>query len=263
LDYSYFQERHLVGNVRNREDKVRELLHCLKISSLSVLEREDFLVCYRTAASAANNKKVICSNAWVQIAINQANGVETKPFDEKLLDGHLEEIRNMTVQEPQKFWPRLNAIFNSCGVALILLPHLRNSGINGATKWLSKDKVMVAINVRGKDADKFWFAMFHEVCHLKQKQVKKIMVSGEGGLADLNDVLESECDKYASDILIPKAAYTKFLAKRDISETGIKRFSDSIGIHPGVVIGRLQHDKAVPFAHFNNLKIQYDIDFSN
>lgn len=259
LDYKYFKERGLVREVREKDEKIKELFRCLKVSSLSILERDDFLVCYRTATSAANNKKIICSNAWVQIAINKANEIETKPFDEKRLNCHIEEIRGMTVQKPDVFLPRLYEILSSCGVALVILPHLRNSGINGATKWLGKDKVMIAINTRGRDADKFWFAMFHEICHLKQKRVKRIMVQGEGNLEDLDETLELECDQYASDVLIPRFEYKRFLTQKDLSAKAVRQFADRIGIHPGIVVGRLQHDERISYENLNNLKIKYDI----
>ena len=48
-------------------------------------------------------------------------------------------------------------------VALVLLPNLKNCGVNGAVKWLGKDKVVLVLNDRRKYADTFWFALFHEI----------------------------------------------------------------------------------------------------
>jgi HTH-type transcriptional regulator / antitoxin HigA len=34
----------------------------------------------------------------------------------------------------------------------------------------------------------------------------------------------------------------------------IQRFADKLGIAPGIVVGRLQHEKLVRFSHLNALK---------
>ena len=36
----------------------------------------------------------------------------------------------------------------------MLLPHLKNSGVNGAVKWLSQNQVVLAMNDRGLYADR-------------------------------------------------------------------------------------------------------------
>ena len=101
------------------------------------------------------------------------------PFDEKKLKNSLIEIRQMTVQEPTVFYPRLEKILAECGVALVALPYLKNSGINGAVKWLNNDKVLLLINDRKKAADMFWFALFHELKHILQNRKKTVYISYE------------------------------------------------------------------------------------
>lgn len=67
------------------------------------------------------------------------------PFNEKKLKDSLMEIRQMTMQDPTVFYPRLIKILAECGVALVALPYLKNSGINGAVKWLNNDKVFYCL----------------------------------------------------------------------------------------------------------------------
>ena len=54
---------------------------------------------------------------------------------------------------------------------------------------------------------------------------------------------EVEADTFASNALIPRDAYEQFLHRRIFCEDTIAEFSKSIGIHPGIVEGRLCHDK--------------------
>jgi len=39
--------------------------------------------------------------------------------------------------------------------------------------------------------------------------------------------------------------------------TSVGRFAKKLCIAPGIVVGRLQHDKAIPFSSGNNLKTHF------
>ena len=163
LDYSYFRRLHVVKDTRNSAERIAELHKFFKVSSLSVLGEKDFLVACKTAVQDVTEKNIVSSNAWIQTALNGAEKMVCKPFNKKRLQSYLPEIRTMTLQDPSVFFPRLCAIFQECGVAFILLPHLKNSGVNGAVKWINPEKVLLAINNRRLYADVFWFSLFHEV----------------------------------------------------------------------------------------------------
>ena len=177
LDYKFWVELGLVKATRITAEKVQELQRYFKVSSLSVLGQRDFLVQYRTSVSEVTDVNVINANAWVQTAINLGTQIEVEPFDKKKLLEAIPEIRSMTVQNPKDFYPRLRALLASCGVARVLLPKLKNCGVNGAVKWLGKDKVVLALNDRRKYADTFWFALFHELGHVLQQRIKVLLVS--------------------------------------------------------------------------------------
>ena len=157
IEYKFWVELGLAKATRVATEKVMELQRYFKVSSLSVLSERDFLVQYRTSVPEVTDVNVINANAWVQTAINIGSGMDVEPYDKKKLSAAIPEIRGMTVQDPKKFYPRLKELLASCGVALVLLPNLKNCGVNGAVKWLGKDKVVLALNDRRKYADTFWF----------------------------------------------------------------------------------------------------------
>ena len=66
---------------------------------------------------------------------------------------------------PEEFCPKLTSVLASCGVAIVFLPHIGGSFLHGAT-FYDKDKIVLGLTVRGKDADKFWFSLFHELGHI-------------------------------------------------------------------------------------------------
>lgn len=63
----------------------------------------------------------------------------------------------MTTIDPVDFCPKLIDMLANCGIALVFLPHIGGSFLHGAT-FCDKNKIVVDLTVRGKDADKFKFA---------------------------------------------------------------------------------------------------------
>ena len=111
--------------------------------------------------NSVKEKNVINSRAWVQTAINISNNVQTKPYNSQKLKTALPEIKKMTTQKPEKCITRLEKIFAESGVAFVLLPNLKNSGVNGAVKWVKDDRVVLAMNEKSLNSDSFWFLLFH------------------------------------------------------------------------------------------------------
>ena len=266
LDYKFWVELGLVKATRIAAEKVQELQRFFKVSSLSVLGQRDFLVQYRTSISEVTDVNIMNANAWVQTAINLGTQIKVEPFNKKKLLNAIPEIRSMTVQDPEDFYPRLKDLLASCGVALVLLPNLKNCGVNGAVKWLGKDKVVLALNDRRKYADTFWFALFHELGHVLQQRIKVLLVSEikKAGLEtdDLIQRLEAEADAFSQNTLIPKEEYDEFvmMCSRGFSAEAISSFAARINVLPGIVVGRLQHDGYLTNqTTLNSLKIKYVI----
>lgn len=261
IDYRYFVDVAGLPETRVVEDKIASLCAFFKVSDLRIMLRPDFLVNFRSGTSDKSAKNVINSRAWIQTAMNMAKNIETMPYNAEKLRDYLPEIRNMTIQDPEVFLPRMIEIFAECGVAFVLLPHLKNSGVNGAVKWVNSERVVLAMNNRGLNADKFWFSLFHEIKHVFQQKIKTVFISSTvEEMIDYNNALEAEADKFASNYLIPPNELKRFAPTQYTSDQEIVEFAQSIGIHPGIVAGRLQHEKIIPQSRCSKLKEKYTIE---
>lgn len=210
--------------------------------------------------SNTNDKNVINSRAWIQTAINISNRIETQPYDVEKLKAYLPELRSMTLQPPETFLPRMRAMFAECGVAFVLLPNLKNSGVNGAVKWINDGRVVLAINNRRLEADVFWFSLFHEIRHVLQRKIKTVFISyGEKEMIEMNEKLEEDADNFAANYLIPISAFKRFSPNKYTSDAEIIKFAESIGVHPGIVAGRLQHEGILLPNRSSKFKIKYDM----
>ena len=58
-------------------------------------------------------------------------------------------------------------------------------------------------------------------------------------------------------MLIPELPYKKFIVKNNFNKSSIKIFAKQINIHPGIVVGRLQHDGHLPYS-YNKERAKYE-----
>jgi len=193
---------------------------------------------------------------WLHLAEKKASLLETQPFDKAHFTSAVDTIRSLTVLEPAEFFSRMVALCQAAGVALVIVPELAGTHISGAARWLSSSKALIALSLRYRTNDHFWFTFFHEAGHLLLHGKKNVYLDSDraDGIAE-----EEEADHFGSSILIPEEVYRQFLAEDSFSRPRIEAFAAGIGIHPGIVVGRLQHDKVIKFDCHNTLKQKIDL----
>jgi hypothetical protein len=74
---------------------------------------------------------------------------------------------------------------------------------------------------------------------------------------------ELKADKFARDFFINEEDYNEFINREDFSRNTITRFSKDLGIHPSILLGRLQKDEIVPYSYLYDLKTQYSVIVSS
>jgi hypothetical protein len=67
----------------------------------------------------------------------------------------------------------------NAGVAVALVREMKKVPWNGATKWLTPNKAMILLSLRGKGEDKFWFSFFHEAGHVLKDKKKGLFINDE------------------------------------------------------------------------------------
>jgi len=203
--------------------------------------------------SAAFRPSVEATACWLRLAEVEAMSIECGPFVEKAFIGSLREARGMTRRLPERLRELLQARCAAAGVALVFVAELKATHLSGATRWLNPDKAMLALSLRHKTDDHFWFSFFHEAGHLLRDSKKVVYLdSGDEGVSCVD---EEPANRFACDFLIPPDAYRRFVARHRFSESSVCRLSDEIGIAAGIIVGRLQHDGHVPYnSLLNHLK---------
>ncbi|MSU05540.1 HigA family addiction module antidote protein [Spirochaetales bacterium NM-380-WT-3C1] len=247
--YSEMAKFGWVPKTRDAKEKVVNLRKYFEVVELSLLESKQIMriACRRLAIT---EKSDLALMAWAQEAKINARNMPTAPININGLISSIPEIRKMTVLKPEDFCPQLKKFLADCGIALVFLPHLKGSFLQGAS-FISGNKIVVGLTARGKDADKFWFSLFHELGHIALGHVWQ-----QNGTSE-ND--EKSADKWSSDTLISADAFETFRSIRDYSENSVIQFANENGIAPGIVVGRMQREGMIKYTMLNNLKEKYEI----
>lgn len=252
IDYKYFVNHfNLPGLARDVIGQIKEVRKFLGISSLEVLKERDLVTNFRSASGNLEDKNIINSNIMLQIAVNEARKIDSPSYNAEVLEVVIEEILHLTTKSPKEFYPLMTERLREAGVVFIGLPHLKNSGVNGATKKIG-NRVLLMLNDRRNYADTFWFSFFHEIGHIINKDFQIDFDS------NIKNETEQKADLYAQQKLIPEDVYNEFVLRNDFDEEAICEFSKRIDRAPGIVVGRLQRDERISYrSTLNSLKKKY------
>ncbi len=241
--------------IAKKPDKISQLEEVLRFFGVASPEQWEtvwleYQIAYRQTQRFETRAESV--SAWLRKGEIEARKIQCAPFDRKRFQDVLEDIRCLTREAPQVFLPRLVELCASAGVAVVFVPELPKSGVYGATRWLG-EKAVIQLSLRYKSNDHLWFTFFHEAGHIIKHGRKEVFVEGNG----LDGEKEEEANAFARDRLIPPAPLRRFLARWNRSNAQIEAFARKIGIAPGIVVGRLQHDGALPKSYGNGLKVFY------
>jgi len=191
---------------------------------------------------------------WLRLGELQAQKVQTKAYDKARFRRALDEIRKLTVEPCDVFQPRMIDLAASAGVAVAFVREIKKCPVSGVARWLMPEKALIQLSLRYKTDDQFWFSFFHEAGHILNDPKKEVYIDdGDSGDKDR----EGQANRFAGEFLIPpdRCAQLQALATRE----EIKHFAKSIGIAPGIVLGRLQKEGIIPWpTALNSLKRRFD-----
>jgi HTH-type transcriptional regulator/antitoxin HigA len=255
VDIFPIRELERLGAIEKANTKVgrlRELLKFFAVADARALE-EVWLrpTLYRLSPSFDADQAALAT--WIRLAEKRAAEIETNRFEPAGCRAALAEMRALSCLPGVEWLEPLQELAASVGVAIVVLKELPGCRVNGAARWVSPDKAMVVLSLRHRRNDIFWFTLFHEFCHLLRHSKKQTFIDAKG--SDIATELEDEADAFAARVLIPPAAASALAGLTTIAE--VRAFSKEIGVAPGVVVGRMQHDGLIPHNKWTTLIERY------
>lgn len=214
-------------------------------------------VAYRHSPSFKSDPHALAT--WLRLGELEAEKQECSVYNETGFKQALREIRKLTPVPIEEALPQSQRLCNQAGIALVLVKPLQKTPLNGAARWLqSPRKAVIQLSARHKTDDHLWFTFFHEAAHILLHGKKYIFVDEKGNGNE--GIEEAEADKWAANFLVPPRVWTQFTKSPPRRKQAVRDFAKEQGISPGIVVGRLQHEKLIFWNYFNDLKTKVALE---
>jgi len=191
---------------------------------------------------------------WLIRSRQLAKTVSAATFQQSRFDELMDRLRLLLhIPQEVRHVPRLLAEF---GIKLVVVEGFPGSKIDGASYVDEDGCPVIAMTLRFDRIDHFWFVLMHELGHVKNG-TESIDVEIKVGEVNGKPIEEMNADRFALDHLVPPAQLDNFIARiRPMySSRRIEAFAKTMGVHPGIVVGQLQHRGEIAYSMLQKLLV--------
>ncbi len=191
--------------------------------------------------------------AWCFRARKLASVLPVPTFNPNRLNQAEKELRKLAAYPKEA--RHLTELLASFGIRFVVVEPLPGVRIDGAAFWLDGSSPVIAVSVRFDRVDAFWFTLMHEFAHIKHGDALSVdsdLIDGTIGIAVM--LVEDDAEKQASDAatnaLIPSQELQSFISRVGplYSKERIIQFAHKMKIHPGIIVGQLQHRNEIGYS---------------
>lgn len=241
ISYNELAKLGWVEEKNSIREKINSLRSFFGIANLTYIPK---LIPIAFRKSDIYNPSELSLAIWLRKGELEAQDIQTGSYKKSKLKRIFPEIKKLTQKPFKEALESLTQLLADCGIALVIVPHIAKTHVNGAVKWINSEKVLLQLSFKGSYADIFWFSLFHELGHIYLEHNRKETIIDH---TDHYTEIEQEADDFAKNSLIPENEYIEFVSSGVFSQESVTTFAKKIKIHRGIVVGRLMHDKLIAF----------------
>lgn len=196
--------------------------------------------------------ELAAQRAWVRRVEQVADKQNVEKFSRKRLEANIDKL--LALATSAEGVSRVPGVLLQSGVRFIVVPHLPRTKLDGvAIPPSSGGNPIIGLTLRYDRIDYFWFTLLHEVAHLVLGH-PGVHLDGEGSESTLSKE-EREANNQAAEWLVP-ARKLRALVSAGTSLGKIKALAHDIGVHPGIVVGRLHHLEMLHYGQHRSLLVK-------
>ena len=223
------------------------LLKFFQIESIDD-ELETPLHAARKSTSYSDGPTTI-QKVWLYRARQLAKAVNVRPYSKAIA-----ELRSL-LESPAEI-RRIPRILADAGIRLIIIQPLSGSRIDGSYFW-AHDAPTIALSLRFDRIDNFWFVLMHELAHVSQDFDSLDVEMENIPEAEGRPKMELEADEFAIEHLVSQRQLASFINRVGplYSSRRIEAFAHTMKVHPGIVVGQLQHRGEGAYSSFRRTMV--------
>jgi HTH-type transcriptional regulator/antitoxin HigA len=241
------QKRGWINATKAIEDVEDELKRFFGVGLLDEIKSHPFAM----RKTDALNDLTTTQRAWCYRVKQLAASQLVAEFKPELLPQCEQQLRKLAANpEDANKVPKILAEY---GIRFVVVEPLQSSKVEGVALWLDDKSPVIGMSMRYDRVDSFWFTLCHEFSHVKHRDDAPL----DADLTDPSDTLmlvksamERRADDEAASALIPREELESFILRVGplYSKDRVSRFANRIRIHPGIIVGQLQHRKEIGYS---------------
>jgi len=236
------QRRGWITSTDDFEDIEKQLCDFFHVSSVD--ESPKLEVAMRTSKTHTN-EATRAQITWCYRCLYLASALLVKQYDPDMVRKAIPDLRKLaTRQEWVKEIPRF---LTELGIRFVVVEQLPKTKIDGAALWMN-DSPIIALSLRFDRIDNLWHNVFHELFHILNNDGYRLDLEPDDETPiDEIDEVEKRANDESADALIPTGVLDSFIRRVSpfYRRERIIQFANRNKIHPGIVIGQLQHRKEI------------------
>jgi len=219
----------------------------------------EFLVATRKTSIGPTNA---AERAWCFEARRLASIFPVALFEPKKLPELATKLRRLAMfaKETRK----VSKLLAEYGIRFVVVEPISGAKIDGAAFWMSEDAPVIAISIRFDRVDAFWFTLMHELAHIMHGDAYSVdsNLVGENSLTATSSsnlaVIEQRANEKAASLLIDQEDLNSFIRRVGplYSKQRIIQFAHVTKVHPGIIIGQLQHRGEISYGANRDLLVK-------
>lgn len=180
--------------------------------------------------------------AWCACVLLRSNYCQVAgSFDAKALNQDV--VRHIVSLSTKEGGPlAVRSVFADLGIALVVVPHLPGTHLDGAAMRRSDGKPVVALTLRHDRIDNFWFTLLHELAHVYKHLSDETHVIFDDLDLKSTDTREREADDLARVALLPDELWEGARLNAYASTSQILELAELANVNPAIVAGRWQRE---------------------
>jgi HTH-type transcriptional regulator/antitoxin HigA len=188
--------------------------------------------------------------AWCYRVRQIARSVLVAEFKPERLPLCRKDLRKIAAY-PQETY-KVPAVLSNYGIRLVIVEPLTGTKVDGVATWLDPTSPVIGMSLRYERNDSFWHTLCHEISHIAHKDEAPLdsdLTDKMENIIVVKSEMERRADKEASDTLISADDLQSFILRVGplYSKERIIQFAHSIKMHPGIIVGQLQHRHEIGF----------------
>ncbi len=246
------EKRGWISSTRDAYELERELCRFFEVDNLD----DEPQISVATRRSTSCELLTPSQRAWCFRARRLAMSVHAEKFKPELLAHCKERLRELAAFPDQT--RQVPTVLSGYGIRFVIIEPLPGSRMDGAAFWLAPDQPVIALSVRFDRIDAFWFTLGHEFAHIVNghASIDSELVGESALMSGAKPEIERIADEESSNMLVPSDKLESFILRVGplYSRTRINQFAHRMKVHPGIIVGQLQHRGEVSWrAHRESL----------